>query len=166
MRGVLAARGMPTPPAGFVVDEPTAAPTDTTTTALGPTVTPPNSRPALGAVDTYEKLTTTIIPPRDLYSITQRLTLKSRADVPHVVNATPPSYQVGDRQVFAVSNVQTKSYYTLTAELKEVTDHAYWYVADGYDVPQDALAKSAQRSSRRRSIPPIAPTSAKSRRQV
>jgi hypothetical protein len=142
--GVLQARGMPTPPAGFVVEEPTAAPTDTAVSGVAPTVTPPDSRPPLGAVDTYEKLTTTLLPPRDLYSITQRLKLKSREDVPHTVNATPPNYQVGDRQVFSVSNVQTKSYYTLTAELKAVTDHAYWYVADGYDVPLAALQKSAQ----------------------
>ncbi len=141
---VLTARGMQPPPDGFMVENPTTPPTTAATSGVPPTITPFNYRPPLGALDTYEKLTTTILPPRDLYSLTQRLTLKSQAPVPHIVNATPPHYTVGDRQVFSISNVQTKSYYTLTAELKEVTAHAYWYVADGYDVTAAALQKSAQ----------------------
>ena len=103
-------------------------------TALPPTGTPPAGTALLGPGETTQQLSTAIIPPRSLISLTQWLKLKSAAPLPATVNATPPHYQVGARHAFWVSDQQARSYYTVTAELKIVTDHAYWYVADGDDI--------------------------------
>ncbi|HEY0071844.1 MAG TPA: hypothetical protein VGE04_17935, partial [Chloroflexia bacterium] len=92
---------------------------------------------------TRAALAGTYSPPRDLVSLTQRLRLGGSGVVPQVVNSVPPSYTVGTKQQFNVANVTNRSYFTVTATLRYVTSHAYWYVRDSLSVNLASLRASA-----------------------
>ena len=51
---------------------------------------------------------------------------------------------MGDQDSFNVADIINKNYYTVTATVKVVTAHAYWYVDNEYDVNLSAVRKSAQ----------------------
>ncbi|MEO8286381.1 MAG: hypothetical protein ABI670_08065 [Chloroflexota bacterium] len=92
---------------------------------------------------TADLLAGTDAPGRDLISLTQRLRLKSNAPIPETVNAQQPDYKVGARQQFYIADVTQRRYFTATTTLKVVTEHAYWYVKDGYNANTNALQKAA-----------------------
>lgn len=94
---------------------------------------------------TAAALAGTYAPPRDLVSLTLRLKLGGNGNVPQVVNGVPPSYTVGTRHEFNVANVTNRNYFTVTATVRYVTPHAYWYVRDGLSVSMSALRASADR---------------------
>ncbi|MFL5732829.1 MAG: hypothetical protein ACJ78Q_06475 [Chloroflexia bacterium] len=100
--------------------------------------------PSQWAQQTASTLVSVDAPGRDLISITQRLKLHGTGNVPSSVNATTPNYAVGTRQAFNVADIANKNYYTINSTLKVVTDHAYWYVRDGYRVDEQALSDSAR----------------------
>lgn len=83
------------------------------------------------------------MPYRDLYSIANRLKLKSTTPIPRTTNQPPGDYKVGDSSIFYISDILAKRYYTITATVKQVTDHAYWYVQNEQPLNQDALAQAA-----------------------
>jgi immune inhibitor A len=93
---------------------------------------------------TASLLAGTDAPGRDLITLTQRLRLKSNEPIPSVVNTTPPNYTVGTRHVFNIADITRNNYFTATASIRVVTEHAYWYVKDGYNVGNSALQKAAQ----------------------
>jgi len=62
-----------------------------------------------------------------------------------VVNATPPTYDLGDQERFWVGNSDTSEQYQITATLRAMTPHLYMWVEDEYPVDQAALERSAQR---------------------
>ena len=66
-------------------------------------------------------------------------------DIPIVVNATPPSYKVGDKAQFWVSNSDTQEHHQVTAELKYMTDHVAMWVEQGVKFNQGDLEASANR---------------------
>lgn len=96
----------------------------------------PLEQNAAALADTYS-------PPRDLVALAQRLRLGGNGSVPQFVNSTPPSYTVGTRHQFYVANVTNGSIFTVTATVRYVTPHAYWYVRDGMNVNMTALRASA-----------------------
>lgn len=100
--------------------------------------------PSVGLTQTATLLANTDPPGRDLITLTQRLRLKSSEPIPSVVNATPPNYPVGTRHVFNIADITNRSYFTSTATIKVVTDHAYWYVANGFNVNTSALQTAAR----------------------
>lgn len=74
------------------------------------------------------------------------LRLRSNAtDIPIVVNATPPVYQVGDKQQFWISNSDTQEHRQITAELKYMTAHVAMWVEQGVRFNQRDLEASARR---------------------
>ncbi len=97
---------------------------------------------AAEAQQAAERLAATKIPVRDLYDLTARLKLHSATPLPHAVRTEPLNKQVGDADSFNVADIVGKSYYTLTATVRFVTDHAYWYVANGYSIDMQALEAS------------------------
>lgn len=99
---------------------------------------------AQGAQQTANLLSTVEAPGRDLISITQRVKLGGNASVPRMVNPTTPDYAVGTRHTFNVADMVQKNYYTVNATVREVTEHAYWYVRDGYNIDTRALKASAK----------------------
>lgn len=74
------------------------------------------------------------------------LRLRSAAtEIPIVVNATPPVYQVGDKQQFWISNSDTQEHKQITAELKYMTAHVAVWVQEGVRFNQRDLEASARR---------------------
>ncbi|MBI4233890.1 MAG: immune inhibitor A [Chloroflexi bacterium] len=120
----------PAPP----IPSPTFAPPPVT---AGPT--PVTSPPRAGA-----PLAIPRPPDRDLYGLTQRLRLKSTAPIPRVVNRDPVSYAAGRKDTFWAVDLDQRRPYTISAELRLVTAHAYWYIEDGFDVPLKTLAEAAK----------------------
>src|SRR4051812_4703474 len=107
-------------------------------------VTPPPAGITLAAAqESAAHLAASTIPGRDLYDLTARLKHTQAGPIPHTVRATPVLKQVGDKDTFNIAN-EGESYYKLTATVRFVTDHAYWYVAEGYDVDMTALEASTQ----------------------
>ena len=92
---------------------------------------------------TASSLANTGSPVRDLVSLTLRLKLGGVGSVPRVVNSQPPNYAVGSKQGFYVADVTNRNYFSVSATLRYVTMHAYWYVKDGMSVNQARLQASA-----------------------
>ena len=82
-------------------------------------------------------------PDRDLYELARSL-LKVSGPIPRVVNPEPVSYQAGRTDTFSVIDIAAIEQYTVSATLRLVSPHAYWYVEDGIGVSQDDLEQSAQ----------------------
>ncbi|HIC93979.1 MAG TPA: hypothetical protein EYP09_07000, partial [Anaerolineae bacterium] len=114
--------------------------------ANAPTPAPRIVRTPLAPAErsTEELLAEVEVPERDPVKLATRLKKLDRP-IPVVVNETPPRYQVGDREVFWVSNQDTKEHFTITATLRCVTPHVYMWVEEGCEVDQEALEKSARR---------------------
>ena len=124
----------PTPAVSTPTPTPRAIPTPTST----PTVTP-IATPTTTATETHYPTP----PDRDLYDLTRRLVIKSQQPIPRVVNSTPVTYEVGRRDTFNVTDITNRNVYPLQATLHAVTDHAYWYIADGVQFNLDDLESSA-----------------------
>jgi immune inhibitor A len=82
------------------------------------------------------------IPQRDLLDLARRL-----ERLPGPLSATRPGgapiHKLGDTEHFWVHNVNNNSYFTTTAVLSYVTDHALWWVDENYQVsPQDLKASA------------------------
>ncbi len=84
------------------------------------------------------------MPAADPRALTLRLK-PDVGDIPLVVNATPPSYEVGAKQEFWVSNVDTQEHRQIIAELRYVTEHVAMWVQEGVNIDQDDLEASADR---------------------
>ena len=82
-------------------------------------------------------------PDRDLYDLTRRMVIKTGQPIPRVVNSTPVTYEVGRRDTFNVADIANRNVYPLQATLHVVTDHAYWYIADGVQFNLEDLENSA-----------------------
>jgi len=79
-------------------------------------------------------------PTRDLAELAVRM---GRAEPPvaRVREGRPPAYVLGETAEFWVHDIQAERYFTVTAELAAVSDHAYAWVQQGE--PYDAEAMSA-----------------------
>ena len=123
----------PTPtPVSVVIHTPTPAPVVIRT----PTTATERS--------SEELLAETPIPERDLIALATRLK-KVDQPIPLVVNETAPDHALGDQEVFWVSDMHAKVYYTITATLSYVTPHLYLWVEESSDFDQEALKRSAER---------------------
>ncbi len=123
---------------------PTAEPAPTRTPRATPvpgTPTPVATVPA--GMDTESQLRAVVIPTADARDLATRFK-PELGEVPLVVNATPPSYEVGEVRSFWTSNTDTDKNTKIDAELVLKTDHLYMWVEKGKDVNLSALRKSAE----------------------
>ncbi|MEO8287717.1 MAG: hypothetical protein ABI670_14915 [Chloroflexota bacterium] len=104
----------------------------------------PTSTPASPAERALLALQASDVPVRDLYSIAARLKFKTGEAIPHTTDRPAGDYKVGHVDTFFISDLPNKRYYTTTATIREVTDHAYWYVQDGRPVDTPALRSAAR----------------------
>ena len=84
-------------------------------------------------------------PDADSFEITRRLRLKSGGPFPQAMKAPPPPQEVGREEVFTVTDLQSYARFPVTATLRVVTPHAYWYVDKEMTVEQRALENSANK---------------------
>jgi len=122
---------------GVTPTQPRAA----TSPAIAPHASPtPTLSPAESAL---QVLQADNVPARDLYSIAARLKFKSTDPIPHTTGRPAGNYAVGHSDTFFISDLPNKRYYTVTATIRDVTDHAYWYTQDGRGVDKAALQQAA-----------------------
>lgn len=132
------------PSAGFT---PLPLPSRTATTAR-PVTAQNTPVPAewLGQQSTEEQLLQVVVPQRDLRDLTMRLN-PAVDEVPLVVNATTPDYQVDDEIQFWVHNLDTNRSSPITAKLIYKTKVAYIWVETGQKYDLDAISRSIDRFS-------------------
>ena len=114
---------------------------------LLPSVPAHGARPSLATLNPQALdalLTTTRLPPRDLYALVARLKLHTTRPIDPIVNPTPVDYPVGHVAQFYIANGDTNGYMLRTAVLRYKTAHAYFYVQQGTTIAQAQLARSAR----------------------
>lgn len=131
---------------------PTAAPTLATATIAStateetsfPTatidLTPTPSTPSGQSLFTLSRA---VVPARDLYAIAARLRFKNTDPIPHTTDRPAGDYAIGHSDPFFIADLPAKRYYTITATIKEVTEHAYWYAEDGKSVDLNAIKRAS-----------------------
>jgi immune inhibitor A len=132
-------------PDGTPMATPTPAPvrdsSPVPTPTLVPSSTPLSTQPEF--VTTEKLLTNANIPVRDRLDLARRFKLSDEA-IPAIVNPTPPAYQLGDQETFWVGESETLRNFQVTATLQHVAPHSYWWIEDGYNVSDSAVAASAE----------------------
>lgn len=125
--------------------------------STAPTSSPPGSNPTMAPTTqptagpltsdeaTLQAVANGRTPQRDEYRLTQQFRLSCGQDVPKVVNAQPPNYQVGHKQQFWIENAITHQHSQIMATLQYATAHLYMYVDDRMSVNPTALKRSADR---------------------
>jgi immune inhibitor A len=93
-------------------------------------------------LETADAIARTALPQRDLLDLAHRL---GHLPEPLATNqaSVPPAYELGDSQVFWLHNAAANAYFTATASLRYETEHAYWWIEEGYEVAADGLQASA-----------------------
>ncbi len=92
--------------------------------------------------ETFRAITQATLPERDLVHLSERLGGES-IRLPSVTPA-PADYRLGDRETFWVHNSATSSFFRTEAVLRYETEHAYWWVEEGYLVDAQDLERSAR----------------------
>ncbi len=115
-------------------------------TSLAPEPAPvlkPILRPPL--VDerqTADNLSHTLLPRRDLVDLAHRLQGISPA-LAEPRSDQPLEHELGDAETFWLHSVNSNSFFTATAILSYETPHAYWWVEEGYRIPEVDLEQAA-----------------------
>ncbi|TMB95607.1 MAG: hypothetical protein E6J42_10315, partial [Chloroflexi bacterium] len=114
--------------------------------AQSPSLTPFPSRaastPALPspAPSTTAPAPARALPDRDLLDLAKRFR-GVPANTAMVARNSPYSYNVGDQQRFSLLNLDTPRIVTISATLRRITDHAYFFVEDGSPYTEEALSQ-------------------------
>lgn len=127
----------PTDPPPSTTPEPTSTSLPTPTIDLTPTPSTPSEQ-TLYTLDRAE------VPARDLYSIAARLRFESSDPIPTTVEKPAQDYPIGHQDTFFIADLPAKRYYTVTATIREVTEHAYWYAEDGPTADLNAIKRASR----------------------
>jgi len=98
--------------------------------------------PGFDPAANYQVLSNARVPPQDPYDLARRL--KGIQGVSPTLEPPTAFYQVGERSSFWVSDTDTNDYFQVQATLRQVTDHAYFWIEDSVDYRQDDLEALAQ----------------------
>lgn len=113
--------------------------------AITPTSTPPRPNPTAtpdrAAPRPGQKLPAS---DRDLYDLAMRLRPDDEIPASRIVSASSGPMEVGHQDEFFVTNLFNAKSRRATATVRVVSEHAYWYVEDGLDIPQADLEVSAR----------------------
>ncbi|HLH74695.1 MAG TPA: hypothetical protein VKX96_15515, partial [Chloroflexota bacterium] len=80
--------------------------------------------------------------PRDLVDLQRRLRA-NQATTPEATPPAEPDYLLGSGETFWVADQTQKNYFQMHTRLTYKTDHTYWYVQDGVDLPTADLQSAA-----------------------
>lgn len=80
-------------------------------------------------------------PDRDLYDLTRRYRTKG-VGVPRSVAPPAVTPTVGTQETFWAIDLDAREPYTITATLRAISPHAYWYVAEGVAFTPEALQRA------------------------
>lgn len=141
------------PPPATPTSRPTVAaetPQPTETAARADTPTPTTGREGGQAsplqLSTEQQLLQAVLPERDQRLLAIRLKHGGQ-EIPLTASEPHPEFQVGDTDIFWITDNQDTPprQFEITAEVQYVTEHAYWWVEEGYRVDAEALQRSAER---------------------
>jgi immune inhibitor A len=82
-------------------------------------------------------------PGRDLIDLARRFR-GLPPDAPRLARQTPYSYQTGDRETFTLVDLNTPKLVQISATVRYISDHAYFFVEDGVSASDSALQSVAQ----------------------
>ncbi|MCB0168413.1 MAG: immune inhibitor A [Anaerolineae bacterium] len=136
---------------------PTATPTSSATAPVDPTAPTSIDTPSPTPVErvigqaaplqpsTEQLLTQTDLPERDQRLLAMRLKAIDE-EIPEVTAKTKHAYQVGDTETLWVTDnfATPPRNFEVTASLQFMTDHAYWWVQQGFNVVTGDLQRSAE----------------------
>jgi len=96
-------------------------------------------------LSTEQLLTQTDLPERDQRLLAMRLKAIDE-EIPEVTAKTKHEYQVGDTETLWVTDnfATPPQNFEVTASLQFMTDHAYWWVQQGFNIDAGALERSAE----------------------
>ena len=122
------------------IPAPTVAPTETPATedAADPGVPDPRGLPRE-------------LPERDLHELAQRLGAVPK-DTPRTVDAVRGGHEIGDRDQFFVTEIESNTVRVVDATIQLVSPNAYWYVDDMQAVQVDDLRRASEEYERVRPI--------------
>lgn len=115
------------------------------------TVVLAQATPTSAEQETARRLDAAALPQRNLLALARSLQSLPKATTTAGASVAP-DYAAGDEQAFWLHDVETMTFFTTTAVLRYETDHAYWWVEQGYEVSTPALERSA-RSFEERTYP-------------
>ena len=92
-----------------------------------------------GAIETLNTLKNTIVPNNDLRDLAFRLS--GITDIPETMSGPALIYNVGDREDFWVTDMDTDENFSINAELQYESEHVYFWVEEGISYDEDALAE-------------------------
>lgn len=87
--------------------------------------------------ETLDALMSVEIPQNDLRELAKRL--EGKQDIPLTVPPPSSTYEVGTKQSFWVSNVDTNENFQIETTLQYETDHVYFWIQDGISFEADEL---------------------------
>ena len=93
----------------------------------------PGSENTQVSEETLKALKETVVPENDLPDLAKRL--EGKQNIPATVEPPPASLEVGAQQEFWVTNVDTNENFRISATLRYVTDHVYFWIQD--EVPYE-----------------------------
>ncbi len=128
--------------AGSSIEKNGPSPTALASESL-PVPTPVHRDPIDPERQTAETIAHTLVPQRDLEDLARRLQDLGPDPALATASPVPTVYAVGDTETFWLHNVGEKAFFTATATLQYETANAYWWVEEGYRIPQTDLAQSA-----------------------
>ncbi|MBI2919069.1 MAG: immune inhibitor A [Chloroflexi bacterium] len=136
---VASATGVPTPTPAPVATVPPLVPTPSTVATPTPAASP-SATPKPSPTPTAPPASSGGLPRNNPYDLACRL--KGICNIPPVTPS--PGYSVGHRQQFTVLDLVQERFFTVTAVLRQVTPHAYFYFEEGA-VPEDRAVQQAGR---------------------
>jgi immune inhibitor A len=98
---------------------------------------------SMARITTEQALANADIPVRDRLDLARRFKLSDQP-IPAVVNPTPAAYQLGDQGTFWVGESDTLRHFEVTATLRHIGPNSYWWIEDGFDVPDSDISASAE----------------------
>ncbi len=104
-----------------------------------PNEEPQIERPDAGSItnETVETLENTIVPVNDPRELACRL--DGKCDVPEVMAESAAPRSVGEQQNFWVHDLDTNENNEVTATLRYITPHVYFWVQDGLDINENEM---------------------------
>lgn len=93
-------------------------------------------------LNTLEVLKTTFVPENDVYDLSCRL--RGMCNLPRTLPSPSVDRQIGEKQSFWVTNLDTNKNFQIKATLRYVTPHAYFWIQDGLKYKDADLKALAQ----------------------
>ena len=115
-------------------DTPTDTPTVYSTTVPQATIT---ETPLPEPGDTLSVLENTLVPINNLLELSQRL--EGKSNLPVSLTTPPEILTVGAKDTFWVTDGDTDENYTVSATLRYITEHVYFWIQDGVEYKSNDL---------------------------